>query len=167
MIQTFLYEVQHPAATSLEMLNIAANMLIPMIALVDCHDLLDTLCRPTMPVLTNKAMTLYTAVLREFAENGKIKQWGWIDTRENPANCLTKLQPDGTLDLGPLTSLLRCAAWEPQLPYRWGLQLCDPRKTSFNPMPAPPSDAFKNKELPSTLPVTSDDLPIKKVSFAK
>jgi hypothetical protein len=112
-------------------------------------------------------MTLYTAVLREFAENGKIKQWGWIDTRDNPANCLTKLHPDGTLDLGPMTNLLRCAAWEPQFPYRWGLQLCDPRKTSYSPMPAPPSDAFTNKEMPATLPATSVDVPNKKVSFAK
>ena len=166
MIQTFLYEVQHPAATSLDMINVESSKLIPMIGLVDCHDLLDTLCRPTMPVLTNKAMTLYTAVLREFADNGKVGHWGWIDTRDNPANCLTKLQPDGTLDLGPLTDLLRCAAWEPRFPYRWGLQLCDPRKTSFDQMPAPPDDAFKNKEVPSTAANKFADQHGKTVSFA-
>ena len=146
MIQTFLYEVQHPLATSLDMMNIDSSQLIPMVGLVDCHDLLDTLCRPTMPVLTNKAMTLYTAVLREFADNGKVEHWGWIDTRDNPANCLTKIQNDGTLDLGPLTGLLKCAAWEPLFPYRWGLQLCDPQKIVFEEIPSPPAGATKEKE---------------------
>ena len=146
MIQTFLYEVQNPLATSLDMMNVDSSQLIPMVGLVDCHDLLDTLCRPTMPVLTNKAMTLYTAVLREFADNGKVEHWGWIDTRDNPANCLTKLQNDGTLDLGPLTGLLKCAAWEPQFPYRWGLQLCDPQKTVFDEIPLPPIAIVKDKE---------------------
>ena len=146
MIQTFLYEVQHPLATSLDMVNIDSKSLIPMVGLVDCHDLLDTLCRPTMPVLTNKAMTLYTAVLREFADNGKVEHWGWIDTRDNPANCLTKLQNDGTLDLGPLTALLQYAAWEPLFPYRWGLQLCDPQKIVFEEIPSPPTGTTKVKE---------------------
>jgi len=131
LVQTFLYEIQHPEATALEMLNLPASDLIQVIGLTDCHDVLDTLCKTTMPVLSNKALTLYTSVLREFKSSGRVSQWGWVDTRDNLANCLTKIEANGTLDIAPLIKLLREGAWEPEFPYRWGLQLCDPNPSSF------------------------------------
>ena len=126
LIQTFLYEIRHPEATAIEMLNVPPSELIQVIGLTDCHDVLDTLCKSTMPVLSNTALTLYTSVLREFKSSGQVSQWGWLDTRDNLANCLTKIESNGTLDISPLIKLLRHGAWEPVFPYRWGLQLCDP-----------------------------------------
>ena len=143
MLQTFMFEIANPLTTSLEMINVESDKLIPMIGLVDCHDLLDTLCKATMPVLSNKAMILYTAVLREFKSTGKVEAWGWIDTRDNPANCLTKLETDGSLDIMPLTRMLRAAAWEPTFPYRWGLQFCDPHPATFPDIPLPPASTVK------------------------
>jgi hypothetical protein len=146
LIQTFLYEIQHPEATALEMLNLPPSSLTPVIGLTDCHDVLDTLCKSTMPVLSNKALTLYTSVLREFKSSGQVSQWGWIDTRDNLANCLTKIESDGSLDIMPLIKLLRQAAWEPSFPYRWGLQLCDPSPSSFGELVFPEFRSADSKE---------------------
>ena len=137
MIQTFLFEISNPGISSLDLINVSPDKLIPIIGLTDCHDVLDTLMKSTSPVLSNKSMVLYTAVLREFRENGRVSAWGWLDTRDNLANCLTKLESNGTLDIAPLISLMSCAAWEPSLPYRWGLQLCDPPKSNFAKLKPP------------------------------
>ena len=149
LIQTFLYEIQHPEATALQMLNVPPSDLTPVIGLVDCHDVLDTLCKCTMPVLSNKSLTLYTSVLREFKSSGRVSQWGWIDTRDNIANCLTKIESDGTLDIAPLIRLLRHGAWEPAFPYRWGLQLCDPNSWPGSEL-----------EFPEFKPTTKEKTPV-------
>ena len=156
MLQTFLFEIDNPVATSLEMINASSDKLIPIVGLTDCHDVLDTLCKATMPVLSNKSMVLYTAVLREFKESGRVTAWGWIDTRDNPANCLTKIESDGTLDIAPLTAILQHGAWEPSFPYRWGLTLCDPHKVQFEVIEPPPPlkiEAKHEKEKHGEFPV--------------
>ena len=102
-----------------------------------------------MPVLSNKSLTLYTSVLREFKSSGRVSQWGWIDTRDNIANCLTKIESDGTLDIAPLIRLLRHGAWEPVFPYRWGLQLCDPNSWTGSEL-----------EFPEFKPTTKEKTPV-------
>ena len=138
LVQTFLFEVEHPYLSTLELINAEPLLLVPMIGVTDCHDLLDTLCKSTSPVLTNKAMQLYTTVLREFHETKRVSSWSWTDTRDNLANGLTKLEGDGTLPIKDICQTLLCGAWEPVHPYRWGLQLCDPVQHSYKALPAPP-----------------------------
>lgn len=138
LIQTFLLECSQPHLTTLELINIDAAELTPIVAVTDCHDLLDTLCKSTSPVLTNKAMQLYTTVLREFHETKRVKQWAWTDTRDNIANGLTKLNSDGTLPIQDLCQVMRRAAWEPVHPFKWGLQLCESPPQSFPDLPLPP-----------------------------
>jgi hypothetical protein len=138
LVQTFLYECQQPQLTTLELINVDPTLLVPIVGVTDCHDLLDTLCKSTSPVLTNKAMQLYTTVLREFHETKRVSSWSWTDTRDNLANGLTKLESDGTLPIKDICQAMLCGAWEPVHPYRWGLQLCDPAQQSFTALPAPP-----------------------------
>jgi hypothetical protein len=102
LIQTFLLEVDKPHFTTLELINAEPTTLVPMLGVTDCHDLLDTLVKSTSPVLTNKAMQLYTTVLREFHETKRVSQWAWTDTRDNLANGLTKLEGDGTLPIADI-----------------------------------------------------------------
>jgi hypothetical protein len=139
LVQTFLLEIDQPHLSTLELINAEPSSLVPMIGTTDCHDLLDTLVKNTSPVLSNKAMQLYTTVLREFRETNRVSQWTWTDTRDNLANGLTKLESDGTLPIADICKALECGAWEPMHPFRWGLQLCDPVAETFSALPAPPS----------------------------
>ena len=138
LVQTFLHEINHPSLTTLELVNASPSELVSIVGVTDCHDLLDTLCKSTAPILSNKAMQLYTTVLREFRETERVSAWAWCDTRDNIANGLTKLESDGTLPIKEITQMLQCAAWEPQNPFRWGLQLVESVAQPFPVMPSPP-----------------------------
>jgi hypothetical protein len=109
-LQTWLYELKFPMLKTLEILNAEPRDMISIIGITDCKDLLDVLCKTAVTAVTNKAMTLYVAALRELKETGRVESWGWVDTRDNVSNGLTKLSEDGTLPMSDITNLHRCAA---------------------------------------------------------
>ena len=113
------------------------KQMIPMIGITDCQDLLDVLCQSAVTSVTNKAMILYIAALRELKATCRIEEWCWVDTRDNLANTLTKLNADGCLPLEPVTHMCRHAAWEPVEPFRWGQNLRDPTASNLTLMKVP------------------------------
>ena len=156
-IQTWLLELARPTLSTFELISAQDSSLVPIIGITDCHDLLDTLVKPTAPVLTNKAMFLYTGALRELKESNRVLQWIWIDTRCNVANALTKLESDGTLPLEPLTSLLQFGAWEPTNVFKWGLVLCDPTPLVLKSFPPAPPPVVAESD---TAKITVGELPL-------
>ena len=152
LVQTFLFEIMHPHLSTLEIINADPLQMIPMKGVTDCHDVLDTVCKPTMPTLQNKSQVLFTSYLREQYSDQRIRSWHWIDTRENPANCLTKLEVSGIMDVAPMTRLLLNGAYEPVLPYRHGLQITDPMHLDLVPFAPPPPPT---KEMVEKIPAVS------------
>ena len=132
-MQTWLLELKSPQLSTSELINCGAEKLVPIIGLTDCKDLLDVITKSAITAVTNKAMLLYIACLRELRETRRIEAYGWVDTRDNVANAQTKLNADGTLQSDPVTHLLKHGSWEPIEPFRWGQELCDP--VSFNHRP--------------------------------
>ena len=68
---------------------------------------------------TNKALTLHLAALREYKQRGNVRAWVWVDTNDQLANVLTKLNSDGTLPMDDLTAALRTQHYEPTRPFKW------------------------------------------------
>ena len=119
MLQSFLYELAHPALSTNELLKAAVSDLQPIWAVTDCHDLFDTLTKSTQPVLTNKSMTLFVEAVREYRREGKIASFCWTDTRDNIANVLTKLTTAGLLDITEdLIKTMRYSVWKPVHPFK-------------------------------------------------
>ena len=136
-LQTWFYEFANPRVPSFDILNVDPSKMIPIVAVTDCKDLLDVLTKTAVTAVTNRAMTLYVAALRELKETKRVEQWCWCDTRDNVANALTKLETDGCLPMEPLNHMLAHGAWEPVQPYRWGQTLCDPSTFSYVPFTQP------------------------------
>ena len=132
-IQTWLLEMRYPTRTTLELINANPRELIKHEVGTDCLDLYSTLISPTFPNPSNRALTLYLSGLREAREKEWIKAWIWTDTEDCIANVLTKLNKDGTLQLEPLTSLLKLSYWEPKKSYRYNNVLCAPVKIPHKP----------------------------------
>ena len=146
-LQTWLYELDHPTASTFDIINAPPEDLVPIIGITDCKDLLDVLTKPAVTALTNRSMTLYVAALRELKDTKRVEQWCWCDTRDNVANALTKLNSDGTLPLEPFVHMLKHGAWEPREPFRWGQTLCDPSPFDFVPF-TPPQITLPNNTDP-------------------
>ena len=125
-LQTWLLELVSPQLSTMELINSGAETLVPIVGLTDCKDLLDVITKSAITAVSNKAMLLYIACLRELRETKRIDTYGWVDTRDNVANAQTKLNADGTLPSEPVTHMLKHASWEPREPFRWGQSLCDP-----------------------------------------
>jgi hypothetical protein len=119
-LQTFIYELEHPELSANELVQVDPSLLCPIWGITDCNDLHDTLVKSTQPVLTNKSMTLFVEALREYKAEGRIHEFCWCDTRDNIANVLTKLKPDGCLELDGITSTLDTATWKPKHLFKVG-----------------------------------------------
>ena len=138
-LQSWLFELRFPTLTTFQIINAEPTAYIAIVCVVDCKDLLDVLTKPVITAVTNKAMLLYIAALRELKETKRVEAWCWTDTRDNVANAFTKLNADGTLPSESVEHLLRHGAWEPAHPFRWEQQLVDPTLFSFVEMKLPPT----------------------------
>ena len=138
-LQSWLLELRYPTWTPFQLLNAEPSQSIAIICVVDCKDLLDVLTKTALTAMTNKALILYVAALRELKETKRVEAWCWTDTRDNVANTFTKLNSDGTLPSESVEHLLRHAAWEPKHPFRWEQQLVDPTEFNFVEMKLPPT----------------------------
>jgi hypothetical protein len=119
-LQTWLSEMRDPTQSARQLLALLGNDHMPIDCAVDCNDLYEVLIKPAAPNLTNRALILYIAALRHMKDNNLIRNWHWIDTRDMLANCLTKMERDGTLPLDEpdvLTALTSCY-WEPLLVFK-------------------------------------------------
>ena len=126
-LQSWLYEIAHPYATSMDILKVPGWEHTPIIGLMDCLDVLESMVKTAVPTPVNRALTLYLHALRELHKLGFVEAYVWIDTRDNVSNCLTKLKPDGCLDLTGIKDFYRGGGWEPQQPIRWhSHRLTDP-----------------------------------------
>jgi hypothetical protein len=124
-LQTFLHELKNPSLSANELLKARPEELNPIWTITDCEDLHQVLVKETAPVLSNKSMTLFTEALREHKTTGRIAQFCWCDTRDNVSNVLTKLKPDGLLDVGDkdkdvVILTLSKAQWRPQHLFKIG-----------------------------------------------
>jgi hypothetical protein len=149
-IQTWLYELDHPGLTTLQIIA-AKDGLVPIIAATDCHDLFSNLTKPAMPIPANKSMTLYLAALREMRADGRIQAFIWHDTRDCLPNALTKLRDDGTLELDgdfDMKEFYQTCIYEPRIPFSWNNnQLVDPIRIPrvVLPPPLPPTKHMQEK----------------------
>ena len=155
-IQTWLYELQHPGLTTLQIIN-AKEGLVPIVAATDCHDLFSNLTKPAMPLPANKSMTLYLAALREMRADGRIHAFVWHDTRDCLPNALTKLRDDGTLELDgdfDMKEFYQTCIYEPRIPFSWNNnQLVDPIRIPrvALPPPLPPTKHMQEKVIKTEL----------------
>jgi len=149
-MQTWLYEMRFPSISSREMLKVPGKDHIPIIAVTDCNDVLESLIKTAVPTPVNRALTLYQHALRELYQLGFVRAYVWIDTRCNFSNSLTKLKPDGLLELDGLQQFYRCAGWEPTMPYRWhSNHLTDPETYTLSIIapPPPPTKVMEDQKL--------------------
>ena len=149
-MQTWLHELQHPELSSRELLKIPGKNLIPIVAITDCMDLLESLTKTAVPTPVNRALTLYMHSLRELRTLGHIEAFVWVDTRDNIANALTKLRPDGGMDLTGLDDFYRGAGWEPKHPFGWHsrhLSEAGEYKIRHLPPPPPPTKVMADKRV--------------------
>ena len=65
-------------------------------------------------------------MLRDLREKGFVCGMMWVDTNDNIANVLTKLNSNGTLPMKELTDLLTRSFWEPERPFKWNGIMTDP-----------------------------------------
>ena len=138
-LQTWMYELANPYVTSLKLLSIPGKQHVQILPITDCLDVLESLTKTAVPTPVNRSLTLYLHALRELYQLGLVEAYLWCDTRDNIANALTKLKPDGTLDLGDLKDFYRGGGWEPKQPFRWhSSRLSDPSHFRFVPLPPPP-----------------------------
>jgi hypothetical protein len=123
----------------LKLLHARGSELVPILSVTDCLDVLESLVKTAVPTPTNRALTLYLHALRELYQLGFVEAYLWTDTRDNLANVLTKLKPDGTLDLGEIKDFYLSGSWEPKHPFRWhSSRLTDPCQIPFVSLPLPP-----------------------------
>lgn len=141
-LQSWLLELSCPTLKTFELIQVPPTLHIGIVAVIDCKDLLDVLLRAAITAVTNKALILYFAALRELKETLRVEQWVWTDTRDNVSNSFTKINADGSLPAEPVEHLLKHGAWEPQFPFLWGHQHVDPTTfdfVAFPPVPETPT----------------------------
>jgi len=117
-IQTFLLELQEPL-TSLQLLTPTPEKLAKIISLSDCNDLHDALIGVTQPSCTNKHLSLYIAALREFRSCHRVQTFVWIDTRDQLANGLTKLEENGEANLKEVGDSWTTFCFKLKHTFRW------------------------------------------------
>ena len=138
-LQTWMYEVANPYISSLQLLHVSGQEHMQIVSVTDCLDVLESLTKTAVPTPVNRALTLYLHALRELFQLKFVEAYAWCDTRDNIANSLTKIKPDGTLDLGDLKEFYQCGGWEPKQPFRWhSSRLSDPSPFPLVPLPKPP-----------------------------
>jgi hypothetical protein len=145
-VQTWLHEITNPHLDARDLVNASGSELCHHDLGVDCNDLYATLTQPAFPNPSNRALTLYLSLLRDLKERNFIRANIWVDTKDNVANVLTKLCPDGTLPMTELSDLLRRCFWEPVHPFRWNGMLTEPAKPVHVPI---------NIKMPTKPPPTS------------
>ena len=152
-IQTWLYELDHPGCSTLEIIA-ATQDLTPIVGCTDCHDLFDNLIKAAMPTPANKSMTLYLVALREMKTEGRVQAYVWIDTKDCLANGLTKLRDDGTLEIEgsdnapDIKTFMETCVFEPLHPYSWNnTSLVSPHELARVklPPPLPPTKVMIDK----------------------
>jgi hypothetical protein len=153
-LQTWLAELLRPKSTAAELLAVPGKELPEHSAGTDCNDLNLNLLKPSMPQPAQKSLTLYLASLRESKENGSIKAWVWVDTDDDLANGLTKLENNGAMLNDALTEALTLSWYEPRKPYQWNGLVTVPGSRHHM---APPKILKRGKDLdkPSTSTATS------------
>ena len=150
-LQTWLAELKHPRLSALELINLPSQDLVPIIGCIDCKDLHDQLINPGTPTPVNRAQTLYLATLKEHNTQGRVKEFAWVDTRDNISNVLTKFGQNGLLELSEVQQLYAHCSWEPTHPYRYGRStLCDAAEVQLTIFAEPPPSTkqMKAKEMP-------------------
>ena len=119
-VQSYFLELQMPSLTTLQFLSPENHdEIIPICSISDCRDLHEVLTSPAQPTMTNKHLSLYIAALREFHTCNRITAWIWCDTRDMIANCLTKLNDDGTANLSEIKAPWKEHKWNLQHPFQW------------------------------------------------
>ena len=117
-IQTFLLELEQPL-TSLQLLNPEPQQLKKIISLSDCDDLHDALISTTQQSCANKHLNLYIAALREFRSCQRVQAFIWIDTRDQLANGLTKLEENGEANLNEIGTAWDSFIYKLKHTFRW------------------------------------------------
>jgi hypothetical protein len=106
-LQSWHFEFANPTVSTLDIIAASPSLFVPIVGVVDCKDLLDVLTKSVVTAVTNRAMVLYVAALRELKETKRVSAWTWVDTRDNPANAFTKLNSDGTLPSESVVHMLK------------------------------------------------------------
>jgi hypothetical protein len=158
-LQTWIYELMNPTVTAQGLLALSGRELPVHDMGTDCNDAYESLVKPTTPAPAQKSLVLYIAALREAKAEGFVRSWLWFDTTDDLANCLTKLNENGTIPLSDLTESLRDSFYEPRKPYRWNGMLTDPIKVDRKPAkivkrppaPTPKPTTTSTTEPPDTL----------------
>jgi hypothetical protein len=119
-VQTYVYELEHPGATAVEMIKLDGPALTPIIGITDCEDLHCALISAAMPNLSNKALSLYISALRELRQQKRVLEYMWCDTRDMVANGLTKIELDGTAPTLEMQEFLRTFVLQFKHPFKWG-----------------------------------------------
>ena len=120
-LQSYILELKNPGLTALELLRPEEQPgLVRIVSCTDCNDLHDVLMAPAQPSSSNKHLTLYIAAIREFRSIGRIQTFVWLDTRDMPANAMTKLGSDGTVETAEIADFLRTFTWTTKHPLKWG-----------------------------------------------
>jgi len=119
LLQTWLFELMHGNLSARELLSLEADQLMPIDTGTDCNDLYEILVKAAAPAPTNKALTLYLSALRSDKEQGRIRSWLWIDTRDMLANCMTKIESDGQLAWLDLRRTMLSGYWQPSHVWKW------------------------------------------------
>ena len=78
-LQTWLYELEHPAMRAFELLQVPPSELISMDCCTDCMDLYQVLVKPAAPAPTNKSLTLYFIEFFNQRNHLMRKSWGFYN----------------------------------------------------------------------------------------
>jgi hypothetical protein len=114
-VQSWLFELMHPATPSNDLLHVDPHDYIPCDASTDCNDAYEVLIKAAVPTISNRNLILFVSMLREAKQLGYIRSWYWHDTHDMLADVLTKLLPTGLADLDKLTRVLKSNYYEPSL----------------------------------------------------
>lgn len=117
-VQSWLYELAHPTLSSLELHQVDPRQFIPCEVCTDCNDAYEVLIKAASPTLSNRSLTLFVFMLREAKQNGSVRSWIWLDTRNMIANGQTKIEENGTLDMELMNKVMSTNFFEPVHPYK-------------------------------------------------
>ena len=112
-IQTWLHEMTNPHLSIPDLIRTPGKDLIPIESITDCYDLYGLLVKPGAPNVSNKSLVLHLAYIREQKDEGRVRAWVWCDTKDMLANCLTKLEKDGSLPSADLAKAMHDLWWNP------------------------------------------------------
>ena len=120
-----MYELLHPEISINQLLDISPKVLMPADVCTDCNDLHLVVIKAAVPTISNRALTLYIAALREAKLIGRIRDLYWIDTNDMISNCLTKID----VTSADMMKALKQCYWEPIREYQRNHDRIVPTKT--------------------------------------